>query len=95
MKISEEDFEEQFLPIKNHLDDNASFNGCMYETYGKELDFVFELSKTTKRVWTIIEGDKNTLYCVAGFHLVNRLGFLITEKPWESGLEEVKIDTDY
>ena len=79
MNITEDNFDEVFKPQTNHLDDNASFNGCMYETYGEELDYVFNLAKTTKKVWTIIEGDDDTMYYVAGFHYVNRLGFLVCE----------------
>jgi len=90
-KILENEFDEKFTPIKNHIDNNASFNGCMFETYGKELDFVFELSKKQNRVWTIIEGDNDTMYYISGFHLVNRLGFLITEKEW---LEETDVKID-
>lgn len=95
MKITEEQFEEQYMPQTNHLNDNASFDGCLYETYDEELDYVFELSKKTKKVWTVLEGDGGELFYVAGFHLVNRLGFLISEKEWETGLEEVEVDCDF
>ena len=79
--MTDEEFETKFAKIKNHLDDNASFGGYMFETHSKELEFVFNLSKTQpKRVWTIIEGERDSLYYVNGFHLVNRLGFLITEE---------------
>ena len=54
--ISEEEFDTMFKLKKNHLDKNASFDGCMFETYGEELAYVFKLSKK-KRVVTIIEGD--------------------------------------
>lgn len=94
-KINEDEFGELFKPQQNHLDNNASFNGWMYETYGEEVDYVFNLAKTTKRVWTIIEGDDDTLFYVAGFHYVNRLGFIVTEVEWETGTEEVQLDTDF
>lgn len=31
-------------------------------------------------------------YTKAGFHYVNRMGYFLTEVPWESGLEEVKLE---
>lgn len=89
-QISENEFDTQFTTVKNHLDDNASFGGCLFETYGTELDYVFEKSKITKNVWTYIEGDEG-LYIVTGFHRVNRLGFLITDEPYTEEIE-VKID---
>jgi hypothetical protein len=94
MNITEENFDEVFKPQTNHLDDNASFNGCMYETYDEELDYVFNLAKTTKKVWTIIEGDNDTMYYVAGFHYVNRIGFLVCEVEYTEELE-IKLDTDF
>lgn len=42
-------------------------------------------------VWTIIDsGDDNdgNWYALPGFHLVNRLGYVRTVRPWETGLEE-------
>lgn len=94
MNITEDNFDEVFKPQTNHLDDNASFNGCMYETYDEELDYVFNLAKTTKKVWTIIEGDNDTMYYITGFHYVNRIGFLVCEVEYAEELE-IKLDTDF
>jgi len=33
-------------------------------------------------VWSIVEGDTGTLYVVPGFHVVNHLGYAVTERPW-------------
>jgi len=95
MNITEDNFDEVFKPQTNHLDDNAGFNGCMYETYGEEVDYVFNLAKTTKKVWTIIEGDDDTMFYVAGFHYVNRIGFLVCEVEYEDGQEDIQLDTDF
>lgn len=94
MNITEDNFDEVFKPQTNHLYDNASFNGCMYETYDEELDYVFNLAKTTKKVWTIIEGDNDTMYYITGFHYVNRIGFLVCEVEYTEELE-IKLDTDF
>ena len=89
--ITEDEFYEQFNTVENHLDENASFSSCMFETYDKELDYVFELSKKENRVWTIIEGDSGKMYYASGFHRVNRIGFLITEEEWK---EETEVTLD-
>ena len=54
--ITEEEFDNYFKRLKNHIDINASFDGYMFETYGEEVAYVFEMSKKN-RVVTIIEGD--------------------------------------
>lgn len=54
--FTEEEFHTMYKLKRNHIDKNACFDGCMYETYGEELAYVFKLSKKN-RVVTIIEGD--------------------------------------
>lgn len=85
-EITEDCFDEQYKPLVNHLVKNAAFNGCMYETYGKELEYVRSVAhnpKTAKRVWTILEADSKIFFS-AGYHFVNRLGYLITKLPFEN-----------
>lgn len=86
INLTEDQFYEQFNIRPNHLTNNESFGG-MYETYGEELDYVFNLAKTENRVWTIIEGESGNLYFCSGFHLVNRFGFIITEEEYTEETE--------
>jgi hypothetical protein len=58
INLSEEEFYNKFKCQKNTFDKNASFDGCMFETYGEEFDFVFEMNKSNLVV-TIIEGDED------------------------------------
>ncbi len=106
--ITEDEFYKKFNLIKNHFDSNAGFDGCMFETYGKELDYVFKRSKEN-RVVSIIEGDEElerkfisdsgieitepipNMYYASGFHLVNRLGYFLLDKPYEYEFE-VRVD---
>jgi len=94
MKITEDNFDEVFKPQQNHLDDNASFNGWMYETFGEEVDYVFNLAKTTKKVWTIIEGDNDTMFYVTGFHRVNRIGYIVCEVEYTEEMD-IQLDNDF
>ena len=101
-KITEEEFYEKYKPVKNHLDDNASWDGCMFETYDEEKQYCFDLAQKENRVWTIIECDDiecddgpddeddytpPIMYVISGFHWLNRLGFLVTEVPYENDIE--------
>ena len=89
-KLTEEQFDDYFTLVDNHIDNNAAFDGKMFETYGDEIAFVIEMSKQN-RVITIIESDGDELddegyimpnmYYVSGMHHVNRMGYLITEEP--------------
>ena len=70
---------EQYKPIKNHIDTNASFDGEMFETYGEELEFVKAADED--RIWMYGDGDDGGSYIWNGWHFVNRIGYFITEVP--------------
>ena len=72
-------WEEKFKPIKNHM--VADPDQQMFETYGEEVEFVSNYDN--KYVWTYLQGDMSDLIC-AGYHYVNRLGYYISEVPWEN-----------
>lgn len=85
-----EEFENKYQPLNNLLVKDAPFGEKMFETYGPELDYVKDnINKNT--VWTILDCD-GELYISAGYHIVNRIGYLITEIPWEDGNLEILID---
>jgi hypothetical protein len=76
-------FARKFRPAKNHLDDNASLDGCMFETYGKEDKFVRSFFHTPDMIWTVLnEPGKREEYIVPGYHTVNRMGYILTVNPW-------------
>ena len=76
-----ETFVKKYQPIPNPLDENAGIDGYLIETYGEELDTV--RSTIVKYVWTMVDGDDGDLYLSPGYHLVNRLGYIITRIPWK------------
>ena len=77
-----------YKPVKNHLDNNASFDGYMFETFGNEVDFVKSCNELC--IWTLCEED-DIQFIQAGWHFVNRFGYLITEVPWEDKDEQYRI----
>lgn len=61
--IADSEFTETYQPIKNHLDLDAAWDGCFFETYGEEMAFVLAIyAATPKRVWTILECDLSDYY---------------------------------
>ncbi len=70
---------------------SAPFGGTMYETFGDELKTVIdEKQKKPQNIWTLMEQD-GVMYISNGFHLANRLGYFITEKPFDGDCLEVRI----
>lgn len=95
LQLTEDQFYDQYPRIQNHIDDNAGFSGCMFETYDEELDYVISMIPE-KRVVTILEGDDNTIYYASGYHLVNRIGYFVLENPITEDFEvEIDITPDF
>ena len=87
---TEDEFYKKYELITNHIDDNASWDGCAFETYGEELEYVKSMIDTN-RVWTVVETDNNW-WIIAGYHHVNRLNYLITTEPWGDINEEYEVE---
>ena len=83
-------FAEKFKPIKNHISkyDNGSL---MFETFGAEFEYVKE--QDFRHVWTWVDGDMSSLL-VPGVAYVNRLGYYVTEVPWENDLDSVLLSVE-
>ena len=88
IELSEDEFDDRFPLLTNHLNGNASWvftdsGGCLFETYGPELEFV--RSQDDRLVWTFVDGDDGDQYLLSGFHFVNRIGYLISTVPIPEG----------
>lgn len=93
MEITDITFSAEYKPQINHIiraqtsneignDDICSFNGCMYETYGDEYEYVQDVAESTpNHVWSIIEVESGEMRYFAGFR-DDAFGYLITEKEW-------------
>ncbi len=93
--LSLEQWVERYKPIINPFDDNASFDGFMFETYGEE--FLYVCSQSSLNVWTLIEQDCKPVvesdgyvrdyeqFVVSGMAFVDRVGYFVTEEAFESG----------
>lgn len=78
-----EEWERQYRPEYNFLsEEEASFNGAMFETYGDEMAYVENVSPT--RVWTYVDTDNGGLAIINGFHVANRIGYFVTDHPWDT-----------
>lgn len=82
--------EDHFGLIENHIDPDE---GTKFETYGKYFEYVQKVyEKEPNRVITCIDADGTWVFA-KGLHFVNRLYYMITEKPLPDVLDSV-IDPD-
>jgi hypothetical protein len=90
-----EEWEERYQPVANILNQDAPFEGLMFETYGAEFGMIWAVAEARPNsVWTIVEGDNGHRFLSAGYHLVNRVGYLLTVNPWSDANLSDDIDLD-
>lgn len=80
--ITEMEFDQGYVPLENE-------GGWLLREYDEVKDH------DVSHVWTIVEDDGSTenLYALPGFHVVNCVGYVVTERPWVSG-DEVAVYID-
>lgn len=90
-----EQWESTYQPETNPFDDNASWDGIMFETYDDELAYVREVVATRgdKYVWTWVDTDEGSVLSL-GYHWVNRIGYFVCAKPYEGDYAEVVVEDE-
>lgn len=91
-----DDFDNKYTPyvdIKSQVMCPESQQG-MFETFGKDLEQVLKIANGDKpsRVWTAVDCDGG-FYLINGYHLVNRVYYMITNEEGDSEGEEYLIDS--
>ena len=84
--INTDEFIEIYKPIKNQFVQDVPYDGCMFETYGEEVKYVCDLINNEQKlnhVWTILDTGFEETWIFPGYFLCDRIGYLITEKPWK------------
>jgi len=81
--MKEQEWLEKYIPIHDELNDTN-----LWDTKDPILKAV-----KSNHVWTLCDegGDE---YIIAGFHYVNRLGYYITEVPWEDELMSIECESE-
>lgn len=79
MTMSYDEWLSTFRPILNQFDDNASYDGRMFETYGDEVTYVKD--QPNPHIWTLLDAEGYTIIS-KGWHFVNRLGYFVCEVPF-------------
>lgn len=68
--LTEDEFQDTYLPRTKESGDLFEYEDVKNEPLNT--------------VWSIVEGDGpwNHWYAITGFHIVNMLGYVLTETPW-------------
>jgi hypothetical protein len=91
--ITDSEFEVTYKPMLNHLDDNSSLGGYMFETHNEEYAYVCSVYQENEyRVWTYMDGNNDLPIYVSGLWKTNAIGYLITELPFSDDVYITVLD---
>lgn len=95
LHVSYDQFFEEYIPKLNPVNNYSSFNGALFETYGEEYEMVKRAAEyAPNTVWTLVDDEDDGLRIAQGFHLVNRVGYFITQNPAPEDklIEDIPVD---
>ena len=84
-ELEYEEWYEKYKPIETDHGDLM-----VYETYGKDLEFIESIIEDN-RVWTFVDGGDFSVI-TNGAMFVNRLCYYVTEVPWEGEAGDIEVD---
>ena len=81
---------EEYKPHLNHFTSSPDNDNFIFETFGEELKYVKQ--QNNKNIWTEISRENEEFWIIPGYHFIDRIGFYITEKPWEN--ENIQVNNN-
>ena len=91
IKMTEDEFDERYPLVVNHIDNEAARDGCLFDTDGPEYAFVCD--QDPRKVWTLVDVGEDGTALLSEFHYVNRLGYLVSRVPVPNGaIVEVRVE---
>ncbi len=87
--LHEDTFYEYFKPVRHVGATSDIWGGHGLETHGEDLEIV--RLQDPAFLWTVVDGDSGTQWIATGFRYVNRVCYLVTERPHNSKLVEFRV----
>ena len=87
--LEPEEFE-FFKPIQPN-EDTFHFESIKeVEDYLLENNLKYSDEQYSRHIWTMVDGDNDSVVLINGFHFANRLGYVFCRKPWGYGTNDDK-----
>jgi len=80
--LTEDEFDERYNPQPDPADGNSIWPYAHVE------------DKATEFVWSVVEVDDD-LFVIPGWHVVNVIGYNVTQVPWSHENIEVRLDNPH
>jgi len=96
-QLTDTDFDNLYTYNEDLISECFEEGSGQFETYGADLEVVLTVANgkhdtlTGKNVWTVVDGDEG-VYIVSGYHLVNRINYIITNEECQTEEEVYLLD---
>ena len=84
---------EKFFKPYTKEDDSVLFDFADEATLVAELFAKTNKTQVYQHIWTIVDGESGNLCTINGWHVCNRIGYMVCKVPWGTGNREVDNDT--
>lgn len=81
IQLTEDEFEDQFKPVENIDQGKGSYQFDAYDSTDKGF-LQFMATNHPNHVWTRIDGDDGCINIINGWHIVDRIDYIVTEVQW-------------
>ena len=81
IQLTDDEFEEQFKPVENLDQGEGTYQFDAYDSTDNGF-LQFMAINYPNHVWTRIDGEDGCIYNINGWHIVDRIDYVITEVPW-------------
>lgn len=88
------DYQEWFNKYKPHMDEHDPTLLKFYEPR-EQTDIAALTSADPGTIWTLTQGDDNSLLIQPGYHFVNRLNYIITSVPYGKDDDKIDLTVEY
>ena len=87
-ELSFEEFDDLYKPLKFNDYTCELFFETKEEAINKALEYSQKHNtKEYQHIWTAIDGEKSNIDILNGWHLVNKMYYVVTEEPWGDGTD--------
>jgi hypothetical protein len=86
IQMDEFEFERRYRPIVTETGAWRDFDWT-----DPEEKRLIDVACSERRIWTTVDDGSGFVMLVSGWHFVNRLGYVVTEVPFESERDDISV----
>lgn len=81
IKLTEDEFDTEFKPVENLDQGQGNYH---FDVYDSQDSYFLQFMSTNhlNHIWTRVDNENGPIF-INGWHIVNRIDYMVTENPWK------------